>query len=389
MEATLVVLVLVLLAAAILVLPLWSAREKKGLKSQLLRQQAIVDALLSDNSKQAREQLKEIIREDTDDVRSYLHLARLFRREGDRDRALAIHRTLAAREVRERALREEILAGLVEDLLALGKPEEARPFSDALREIDRRHPLVHRVELAQALEGGDWEGARSAAAALRRSGAMAKSESDSMRVWMARRQAEAGAAAEAAKQLKEIARESPEYAPASLLLGDLLAGQGEYDRAAEIWETLLKRRPESAAPLIPRLERAYFELGRFGELEQIFAGALLPEHAGTPALRIALARMALRKGQPEGALALLEEAGARDAGDQALSQWRLYLLLESGRGEEARRILKKQTEEALAAAQLRKCPYCRRPLDAAEVRCQGCRHWVPEPVTTATTEKRA
>lgn len=389
METSLVALILVVVAVSVLVLPLWGARERKGLKSMLARYQAITDALLGDDLPRARDELKDLIRTDTDDVGAYLRLAKVFRREGRHDRAVAIHRSLTARDIGDRGLKQEVLSGLAEDLVHLQQYAEARPVVEALRQIERRHPLFHRVTLHQALEQEDWEGARRALGALRRGGKLAsEGEADAVRTWIAARQAASGQESEACKLLEEVLRDRPEYVPATLLLGDLWVGRGEFERAAALWTDLLERRVVVAPHLIQRLEKVYFELGRFGELERLFEAAMAREGSGCGALRLALARMALRKGEAERALALMEEALQRDPQDPEARQWYLYLLMEAGRGEEARRALKTELEAALALAQSQRCPYCRQAIDGATVRCPHCAHWIPELVGAAAAAVR-
>jgi len=390
MDGSVVALVaLVVLAAGVLLLPLWGARRRKGLKSLVARYETIADALLGQDFARAREELKEIIRADTDDVGAYLRLARIFRLEGRRDRAIAIHRSLTAREVPDRALREQVLTGLIEDLIHLDRPGEAQAPADALRLIDRRSPLLSRIELHRALEQEDWEAARHALGSLRRANALANpSEAEQVRTWIAERLAAAGRTDEALKLLDEVLRERADYVPAALLSGDLSNEQGEFERAARVWTELLRSRTEAASHLIPRLEKVYFELGRFSDLERLYAQVAATEKPGAAAVRLALARLALRKGEAKTALAFIEESLQRDPEDAESRRWRLYLQMEAGRADEARRSLKQELEDGLGRAGERRCPYCRASLEPSAVRCPECRHWFPNSLGATPSASR-
>ncbi|MFH1145205.1 MAG: tetratricopeptide repeat protein [Candidatus Eisenbacteria bacterium] len=391
MDAYLIVIGLGIVAAGILLLPLWGARQRQGLRSMLSRYQTIVDAVLADDLVRAREELKEIIRVDTDDIGAYLKLAQVFRREGDRERSIAIHRSLTAREIADRGVKVAVLSGLAEDLMQMQRYGEARPVAEALRQIDRRHPLPNRVELHQSLEREDWDGVRRALAALRRAGrAMADEEADRIRVWVAARMSEGGSGQDARKLLEEVLRDRPDQVPAALLLGDSWAEEGHFERAADVWTELLRRRIDAAPHLLHRLEKSYFELGRFGELERLYAEVIGQERPGSGVVRLALARMALRKGDPARGLALVEEALQREPEDPQNKKWHVYLQIEAGLTEAARRVLKQELEATIEQAQQRRCPYCRQSNDAAVVRCLHCQHWLADiPVTPPAVARHA
>ncbi len=56
-----------------------------------------LEALLQGDSDSAFEKLRELIREDTENVRAYLKLGDIFRQRGQAEQAIKIHRSLTFR----------------------------------------------------------------------------------------------------------------------------------------------------------------------------------------------------------------------------------------------------------------------------------------------------
>jgi len=372
--------ILALLVAGVLLLPLLSRRQRRGLMARLARYQAITEALLADDLDEARARLKEVIRADTDDAGAYLKLARILRRQGELERAVAVRRSLMARDIKDRDFRRELLSGLVEDLVALERYPEARPVGEELRRIDRQHPVLWRLEMHEALERHDWDGALRALDMLRRLGALPHpQEGARLRAWVARARAGEGDLREARKILEEAIRHDPNYTPAWLLLGDLWVRDGDHARAVEVWTRLLKRQPAASLFLVDRLEKAYFELGHFGDLERLYEGFLASKGGHVGPLRLALARIALRKGDPDRGLALIDDLLQQDPSNRAARSWRLFLLGETGRDEELRQALREAAVVAIARPEGPACARCGRSVDAVAVRCPGCNAWLPDP----------
>jgi len=380
----LLLIVLGVLVIVVLLLPLWIGRRKRQLSSRLAQYQDITEALLEGDLAQAREALKALIRTDTEDVAAYLRLAKILRREGDLERSVAVYRSLRARNVAEKGLRQRILAGLAEDLFRLGRYPEAREIAGELRQIDRKDPLIWQVEAHEALEREDWPAASKAAEALTRSGrGYPGPKASQLRTHIAAQRAAAGQLREGRKLLEELLRDDPECAPALLLLGDLRTRQGDHEKAAEAWTRLLRSRADAAPQVVGRLEKAYFEMGRFSDLSALYEELASSSTGNTGALRLARARMAYRRGEVDEALRLVDDLLEKMPENRPARDWRLFLQLERGGSAEARSYLKDAVEEALDVPQPPTCPHCGRPSAAAAVRCGNCRRWLPDPFTPA------
>jgi lipopolysaccharide biosynthesis regulator YciM len=371
---------LIIVVVAVLIVPVWTSRRKRRLSGKLEQYQTIAEALLESDLPRAREGLKSLIRSDTEDVAAYLRLARILKREGDLERSVALYRSLKARDIRDATIRQQVAAGLTEDLFELERYDEARTAAAELKALDRRHPLVRQVELHEALEAEDWSRALKAVDGIVRSGRGSGGPRPSqVRTLIAARRDAAGQAREARRLLEDALRDEPDYGPALLLLGDLQSRGGEHERATESWKRLLRAHPAAAPSVIARLEKAYFEMGRFSDLGTLYEelSAAAPERSS--ALELGRVRMALRRGEPGEALRIVDELLERQPGDRPARDWRHFLLLEAGNTAGARAGLKELAEGSLAEPESPACPQCGHRNDVLDVRCTNCRAWQPDP----------
>jgi lipopolysaccharide biosynthesis regulator YciM len=374
-------IILVLAVAAVVLLPIWRTRRRKSV-SLLARYQTITEAVLAGDLARAREELKEIIRGDTEDVGAYLRLTQILQREGDYERAVAVRRSLLARDIRDRDAKLAIYRGLLEDLMHLKRFDEAVHVAEELRHLDRRSALAARAQIEVALEQDEGETALHALDRLRRSDEDAyREEAPRVRVAVAWIRLQQGERKEACKLLEEALKLDEGFMPAVLLLGDLWGEDGEHERAVELWTQFVRQHPAAAGHLVSRLERAFFELGRFGDLERFYESVIVSDGGPAAALRLALARMALRKGHAGQALALVEELLQLEPEHAIAREWRLYLLGEAGRGAEARQILKQAVDASMMSSEETKCPHCGKANQLIALRCIACGAWLPDPAS--------
>lgn len=380
MNEILIGIALAVVIVVVLVTPLLLGHRKRQAIGRLDQYQIIAEALLDGDLVRAREALKGLIRADTEDISAYLRLAKVLRREGDLERSVAVYRTLKARSIPEQTLRQQVLEGLVEDLFRLDRYDEARVEAESLRQLDRRHPLIRQVELHEALARGDWKRALKAVDEIARAGrACAGPKAAQVRTHVAAMRAQEGHLREARRILEEALHDEPDYGPALLLLGDVRMRLDDHEKAVDAWKRLFRAHPQTAGRVIARIEKAFFEIGRFGDLGPLYDELSAGAGGAAPRLQLARARMELRKGAPEEALAILDEIENPGAASQVVSDWRLFLLLEAGRGEEAHALLKERVEGELEERDPRDCQECGQPCEPTAVRCERCGAWLPDP----------
>ena len=99
--------------------------------------------------------------------------------------------------------------------------------------------------------------------------------------------------------------------------------------------------PEAADIVFSRLERSYYEMGKFGDLLQVYEG-LIQDSPNSSAAQIALADMHRRRGRPEEAVHLLRSILSGAPGNHHARRLLIRCLVQTG-----------ETESAIEAAETR------------------------------------
>jgi lipopolysaccharide biosynthesis regulator YciM len=296
-------------------------------------------ALIEGDRRAAVRALKEAVQHDSDNLDAYIRLGDLLRESGDPARALAIHRDLTVRPRLTDSDRVRILTSLTRDHLAAGRYEEAGRSAERLREVDRTQPFAHEALRQVAENLGDWERAVAAVdeQAKLRGGDGGDVARARFRVFVGEREVAEGNSDAGRKRFQEALKLDPASSEARERLGDLALSDGHIEEAVDQWKQVALENPDAAYRVFERLERAYFELGQFGEVVAFYREILhraTPEHA-VPAL-LALAEIHRRKGELDEAEDFLKEALGVDPNRPRTHRHMIRIALDRGDLEAAR-----------------------------------------------------
>jgi len=269
-----------------------------------------LSALIGGDRRAALRHLKDAVQLDSENLDAYVRMGDLLRESGEVQKALAVHRDLTVRPRLSDGDRVRILESLTRDFLAAGRFEEAGQSAERLRRIDRNNRFAFRAlqEVAEALK--DWPRAIQVVTEH------AKIDPQRDKRALARYHGYVGSrilaedgAKEARPRFEEALKLDPECLLASLYLGDMEQTAGQAEKALEHWRNLALKSPERAGLVFDRLERAYFELGQFGEIIALYRELLhrAPREDSVPAL-LALAEIHRRKGDLDEAETFVQEA---------------------------------------------------------------------------------
>lgn len=257
------------------------------------------EAIRRGNYLSAEEELQRALKLFPDRSLLYLKLAEVYKAQGRWEEALRAVRS-AGRDG-ERTYR---LWAEAELLLEMGKEREAE---EILREILRVHPsnLPALKALRDLLaKRGRWEEVLQLHEKLLR-----HSPHEDGEMLLALRYERAKALAEeklreAIKELRRLSREHPSFVPARVLWGELLLRRRKGKAALEVWKAAFW--DTRNAVFLERMERLYLEgsdpRGAFHMYLKI-----LGELPDDPVVRFLFARLCLRLGMAEEALAKLSE----------------------------------------------------------------------------------
>jgi lipopolysaccharide biosynthesis regulator YciM len=309
-----------------------AARDVDGLmRSALL-------ATLDRDLDRCEELLAQAVRIDSNDVQSFVALARLFRMRGEIGRAIRIHQNLLLRSDLEEAQRVEVLADLAADYQQGGFLRRAIASYEEVVSRDAKHREALRSLSKLLREARDFPRALVVARKLARlEGRKSASVEAALYVDMAEVARAEGRNADARKAAKRALRRDKRQVRAWATLGELEVERGRSKAALAAWS----RVPEidrSSGPLVyPQLEATYAALGRGRDFEKMLRG-LLEERPDDVAARQALAETLAARGDTDEAVK--EMRGILDSEPENLAVHGALgrVLLAEGRDDEACRL---------------------------------------------------
>ena len=335
-------------------------------------------ALLTGDRDEAVRALVEAVREDSGNVDAYIHLGNLLREKGEAERAYRIHRELMARAGHTPSRSRSIREGMILDLVALGRPEEAVEEAEALREFERKNGHSLRVVLKAYEAAGQWERAYDIRSEmLRQTGEREASALARYRASIGEIALRNGAMGEAQKHFKAALKLERDQPVALLRLGDLYYQTGHAERAILLWKGLASAHPGRGHLVLERLEVAFFDRGRFSEMEQTYE-ELLSHNPRDVRVHLALARLHLKRGALDEATRALRGALAVDP--ESVPARLLMVQVLRQRGELPRALDEVETAlKGLDEGNATACGRCGQPLEEYWSRCPHCLAWIPLP----------
>ncbi len=287
---------------------------------------AALNRLVHDDPSGAIESLRLVIQAGRAPADAYIQMGNLLRQRGDHVAAFQLHQSLTVRQ--DLSADEQIanLRALVDDYRALGQREEAlatlqrlvglRRDAPTLRELARETLVADRYDEAHAL-------LRDAA---KLDATIGKTERAAFLAAIGERYRARGQIDAARHWLQLALKEDDANAQALDGMGELATAQGDLESALYYWQKLVFAGPPTSAGVNAKLERVYFELGKFGEIERVYAQVLEKRPRDVQTL-LASARIALKKGETGDAERLLKTAleAAPDASEALQLLGNVYL----------------------------------------------------------------
>jgi lipopolysaccharide assembly protein B len=271
--------------------------------------------LLDGRLESAFSKLRQAVAEDSTNLDAYLRLGRILRDHNKPDRALQVHKDLTLRRGLDPKQKAAVLRELAMDYRELKDHDMAEA---ALREYLQYLPESRwgYVQLLKVLESAQkWEDAYDTAARL------LKLEHNKSKKPLAQYKVRVGEKLRKTKQyhkarihFKEALSLDPACVDAYLQIGDSYFEEKRYEDSAGFWLKLIEAVPAQGHRALGRLQTVLYDLGRFGEIEQICQQIL--EHDPRNYLaRLYLARFHLKKGETDIARDVLTQV-VEDCPDQ-------------------------------------------------------------------------
>ncbi|MCS6787258.1 MAG: lipopolysaccharide assembly protein LapB [Thiobacillaceae bacterium] len=218
--------------------------------------------LLNDQPDKAIDAFVEVARLDPDTLELHYALGALFRRRGELDRAIRIHRNLVERSDLSQREREKAQYELGQDFLKAGLLDRAEAiFKDLEQGVHAIDALNHLLDI-YVLEK-EWERAIATAERLERLGCPSRyaeiAHYHCELALDALLRQDVGLARQHLEQARAADRRS---ARAIQLAGDLELQEGRPEAAIAVWRSLEQANPDYLPLIAERLFQAYQQLGR-------------------------------------------------------------------------------------------------------------------------------
>jgi len=231
--------------------------------------------LLNEQQDKAIEAFIEVVKVDPQTVELHFALGSLFRRRGEVDRALRMHHNLVDRADLDDEKRQHAIFELAQDYLKAGILDRAESlFSELESTTYARQSLEFLLELFQ--KEHDWPKAITVTQRLAQvSGQSYSRQAAFFYCEMASEETKAGNLASARAHLQQALRVDQNSVRATMMQGDLLAGEGRHADAIDTWKNIESQDAQYLPLVAEQLLNSYRALDR--EADGI---AMLREYLG-------------------------------------------------------------------------------------------------------------
>ena len=282
---------------------LWTRTQRRRVSQAPRLYTEALRALVDGEDQMAFERLKAVVSEDSSNVDAYLKLGDLLRRRGHLDRAIRVHEDLTVRLGLSKSDVSAIYRSLAQDYMAAKNYEAAESALRRITETDKDNRWGAEQLLLLLERTGRFDEAFDVRRELAKHTGQADGRLLAMYKTLRGHQMDAENKGHDARLLyKEALNHDSRCLPAMLAIGDSYWEEGRQDDAVEWWGRFAETEPRAAHLVFDRLRKAYFELGRYGEITQVFERTLDRDPANYRAM-LGLAELALKKGELDQALA--------------------------------------------------------------------------------------
>jgi lipopolysaccharide biosynthesis regulator YciM len=334
-----------------------------------------LEAMVRKDWKEAARLFRSAVERNSDNIRAYEQLGRVYRELGDGQRAMKIHRELTVRHGLSDGDRARVQLELARDLRQMGRIEEALEMVSKAIRSDRRNvsSLVTQLELFESQDR--WDEALDVLKKIESlSGREQNMRRGLIKVEQARVKMEEGAGRAGRVLLNEALKLNKACAAAYLLMGDSYQSEDRMEEAIQYWEQLPFEAPDHAQLVFDRLERYYFETGRFSEMENFYSRVIASKPKNTDAY-IALAGFYQRKGEYDQAIRTLDEGLEKLTGNLSLSRMMVRLLARSGDTKRLCSFTIDLADRLMEESRRYRCRSCGYESSEFSFRCPKCRGW--------------
>jgi lipopolysaccharide biosynthesis regulator YciM len=371
--------VLVVLVVCVLaILTYWIMRQENEKRKRVAGKNPYVEgiaALLDGDYGAALTSFRDAVRSEPQNLDAYLRLGDALRESGDLARATQIHRELTVRTTIPKATMARVLLSLARDYRKAERPDRAAAIYEQVRELRPRDEKAMNELLDVYEQLGEWDKAYL----VRRDLSKIKRVDDThalalYKAYVGKSYLDRDNLKEAESSLKDALKIDSECAAACLYLGDVYYATGSIDDAISSWRRIVTLFPAIAYTTFKRLEKAFYEKGRFEKIVDLY-NDVLERNPSDVTTMMTLANIHRKKGNIEEALRLCKAALEADPGSRKVKQALARLYYEKGDIEASLKAMVEAFNGFSSDDEHYVCRDCDYKSNEVLWRCPRCRHW--------------
>lgn len=271
-----------------------------------------LERLLSGDKEGAFTRLKQIVTLDSNHIGAYIRLGDIQRENQKPMQAVKIHHSLTVRPRLSHSQQVEIHAALARDYFALKQWERAEEHAGRVLKLDKKNLWALEFLSSVSEERGKWDDALQHLESSEKLTGKKDSRRAAFYILMQGRKVEAGGDDAAAEKIYLQALESdPTLFEAYIRLAEISEKSERENQAVEHLMQCIANCTNIERAVFVKLEKLLFKLGRYSEVEQMYARILETQPGRFDAV-LGLANILQAKGEFARALSLVEEVVARD-----------------------------------------------------------------------------
>jgi lipopolysaccharide biosynthesis regulator YciM len=331
--------------------------------------------LTTGETEKAIDEFVRLARMDPDSLEAYLSLGNLYRSRGDLDRAIRLHRGILARPGLDRQFRMQVLMALGEDYQRAGLWGRAKEVFGEARKLFPEQPESYRHLRRIYEEEKNWAKAfeiqkeinRITGKRDRRLLAYIKTEEGKTLL-------SAGEKQKARRCFKEAVKLDAGSPEALMNLARYHYEEGKVEQAVKLWEELALTHPQAAHLVLPHIDEALFEKGKYDQIKETLEKILERYPDNAPA-RLHLGDYYLKKGMLDDAMRVHREILDKYPGYRPARMGLFRTLLQEGIPERIMDELQSMVEEESLAGDVFTCGNCGLRDERFRWRCPRCHQW--------------
>ncbi len=366
-------LALLVLVAVLLRLLFFSNPKKKSAHGAEIK---ALNHILAGEKKQALQQLSEIARADTSNLGAFIQVGDLHRQLGDAEQAIRVHQDVLEREGISQEFSLMAHKRLAKDFAMLKKYKQATKHAEAILYVNRKDLWALQAVHLYAVKQAKWSVAIKAFQKENSAGGKADPLLPAIYKTQEALQAkEKGNKSEAISMLKQAIKLNSKCAEPYFHLGKIRQEEGNYKHAIDFFTTFVELDPTAGSLVFTEIEKMYFELGQFEQVEQFYQ-RLHRKQPENLEVVIGLANYFERKGEFRDALTLLEDIKNPDSSNLSFILGQLNMLDKLGHKD----ALKKAIDDFIATDRQKRiltCPDCGHVSQEPRYLCKKC-GWVKD-----------